>query len=293
MNFNNILKEIEQADPEVYEKLSGRRSVLKSFGSKVALAALPIALGSMFKKAYGKDTGTVISTLNFNLQIEFFQYNFYRSALATGNNTTSTLIPAADRPGFQMIESQELEHITFLRSLITTMGGVPFTPAHYSGTNAATSDPYSPASYDFTGSNTYAVFNSYAVFLELAQTFEDLGVRAYLGQMPNLVANTNDVMEQMMQINSVEGRHASFIRLIRRFSGAVDYAKPLITNNAPPDVSLQPFYLGEDNTVQKGVNITALAGVSGTISESAATEAFDEPMDSTTVLSLLAPYIIS
>ena len=56
MDFRNILQEIEKTDPEVYERLNGRRHVLKSFSSKVALAALPFAIGSMFKKAYGRTT---------------------------------------------------------------------------------------------------------------------------------------------------------------------------------------------------------------------------------------------
>lgn len=293
MNFKNILQEIEKTDPEVYEKLSPRRQILKSFGSKVAVAALPIALGSMFKKAYGKTTDTLINTLNFALEVEFFEYNFYRTALATGNNTTTYLIPVADRPGFEMIEAQELAHITFLRNIINTMTGVPFTPNHYVGTNPVTSDPYSPPSYDFTAGNTYEVFNDYPTFLEFAQAFEDTSIRAYLGQIPNLLSNPNDILEQVLQINAVEGRHASFIRLVRRFNGAVDYPKPWITNNAPPIVQLQPNYLGEDNTIQKGVTITSLPGVSGNISMTAATEAFDEPLDNTTVLTLLAPFIIS
>ena len=104
MNIKNILQEIEQTDPEVYEKLSGRRHILKSFGSKVAVAALPLAIGSLFKKAYGKTTDTLISSLNFALELEYFEYNFYHTALAVGSNTTAMLIPTTDRPGFQMIE---------------------------------------------------------------------------------------------------------------------------------------------------------------------------------------------
>ena len=78
MNFRNILKEIEQADPKIYEQTSGRREILKSFGAKVAVAALPLAVSSLFvnKKAYGKTTDTIIGTLNFALQISYFQYNF-------------------------------------------------------------------------------------------------------------------------------------------------------------------------------------------------------------------------
>jgi len=291
MNFNKILHEIEKSDPEVYDRLSDRRQALASFGKKVAIAALPIALGSLFNKAYGKSTDTVISVLNYALELEYFEYNFYHSGMATGNNTTGTLIVAADRPGFQMVEDQEMAHINFLRGVINTMGGTPFTPHNYTR-DPLTGDPYSPASYDFTGGNVYATYTSYVVYLQMAQAFEDAGIRAYIDQVPNLVANTNGILSQIMQISAVEGRHASFIRLVRRFAGAVDYPKPWVTNNVPSDIPFQPFYLGEDNTVQKGVQITGLPGLTGTISTTAATEAFDEPIDKPTMLSLMSQFLL-
>src|SRR5437868_6401073 len=98
MNIRNILQEIGKADPEVYEQLSDRRGMLKSFGAKVAVAALPLAAGSLFKKAYGKTTNAQIDALNYLLQLEYFQYTFYRTA-----NNTVGLIPAGDLPGFQKI----------------------------------------------------------------------------------------------------------------------------------------------------------------------------------------------
>ncbi len=292
MNIENILQDIAQQDPEVYEKLSSRRNALKSFGSKVAIAALPLALGSMFKKAYGKTTDSVVTALNFALELEYFAFNFYHTAMATGNNTTTYLIPSADRPGFQMIEDQERAHVQLLRTTIDTMGGVPFTPKHYTA-DPVTGNPYSPASYDFTAGNTYTLFENYDVFLDLAQAFEDTGVRAYLGQMPNVNGNIT-LLKQFLQINAVEARHASYVRLLRRTLGAVDYPKPWITNNIPPVVSLQKNYLGEDNLVQDGVQIDALTGATGgTISTTAASEAFDEPLSSTTVATLIAPFLMS
>ncbi len=292
MNFTNILNDIENADLESNSSATGRRQVLKSFGSKVALAALPLAVGSLFfNKAYGKTTDTVISILNYALELQFFQYNFYHSALATGNNTTSTLIPAADRPGFLMVESQELAQLTFLRNTIIGMGGVPFTPNNYPA-DPATGNPYTPGSYDFTGGNKFQVYISYDAFLQVAQAFEDMVVRANLAVLPSLVANTSDIMTQFMQMNAVQARHSSFVRLVRRFYPDVDYPKPWVTNNMPPAVALQSFYLGEDNTVQRGIDITSLPGITGTLSQTAATEAFDEPMDMTTVRTLIAPFLI-
>lgn len=294
MNFNNILQEIEKTDPEVYEKVSGRRNILKSFGSKVALAALPLALGSMFKKAYGQTTGTVISALQFALELEYLEYNFYHTGNNTGSNTTATLVPAADRPGFLMIENDEKMHINFLRTTIDTLGAVPFTPNHYTG-DPITGNPYSPPSYDFTIHGSNSVFSDYATFLDYAIAFEDTGVRAYQGQIPNLLSNTNGVLTAALQISTVEARHASFIRTIRRFYNTPTYQygmKPWITTNFPPAVALQANYLGEDNTVQRGIDITSLAGYSGNISAANAAEAFDEPLDQSTVAGLVAPFLL-
>jgi|GEM_PF-6578353 len=57
MNLMHILDEVGQHDPEIYERLNPRRSVLKHFsgiGRRLSLTALPFALGAMFKKAYDK-----------------------------------------------------------------------------------------------------------------------------------------------------------------------------------------------------------------------------------------------
>ena len=53
MNLNNIFGEIEKVDADVYNRLDSRRKALKNFanfGSKIAMAAVPMALGSLFKK---------------------------------------------------------------------------------------------------------------------------------------------------------------------------------------------------------------------------------------------------
>jgi len=290
MNFRNILQEIEKTDPEVYERLSGRRHILKSFSSKVAVAALPIALGSLFKKAYGKTTATsaFITALNFALELEYLEYNFYHVC-----NNTGGLIPSTDLPGFQTIEAHELEHINFLTAAVTSLGGTPYTPKNYN-TPVSNNPAYIPSgTYDFTAGGIYPTFTSYATFLVLAQTFEDTGVRAYKGQTP-VFYGAATVLQQVLEIGCVEARHAAHVRLVRRMTGAAapDYPAPWITNNIPPIVPLQANYLGEDNVTQQGVVITSLQDITGTIPEASATAAFDEPLDQPTVSTLVAPFFL-
>jgi hypothetical protein len=82
--------------------------------------------------------------------------------------------------------------------------------------------------------------------------------------------------------------------MLRRISvAAVDYPKPWVTNNVPPVINLQPFYMDDDITIQKGVDITLLNGNNGNIPKTAATEAFDEPMEKATVNSLLSRFIVA
>lgn len=292
MNFKNILREIEKSDPEVYERLSDRRHILKSFGAKVAVAALPIAIGSMFKKAYGKTAAAsdVINALNFALQLEYFEFNFYHQA-----NHTGGLIPAADQGGFVAIEGHELAHIRFLNNVVTTLGGVPYTPSGYPGPNSTIPEYIPYGVYNFTAGTTYHTFSDYPTFLMLAEVFEDTGVRAYQGAVPTLIGST--VLGQAMQIASTEGRHAAHVRLLRRNApiSAVEKPAPWITNNIPPAAQFQPFYNGEENTTQiGGVDISSLPdsySSSGMVPTLSATAAFDEGNDSGTILSLMQPFL--
>ena len=300
MNFKSIIKEIEQSDPKVYAQTSTRRNALKNLGAKAALVGLPIAVSSLFKKAYGQTSSAsaVVTALNVILEMEYFEYNFYTMANATGGLITST-----DAAGFVTIAAHQKEHILLLNSIITSLGGTPFTPNHYSAT--AVPDPlYVPAAYDFTAGGTYNTFNDYATFLTLAQVFEDTAVHAYKGQIANLLGNTS-VLSQVFRMQSAEGRHAAHVRLIRRNLNTSDNPAPWITNRIPPPptspsqtvAQFQPFYVDEDNVVQyANINISSLSdpqSSTGTVPVISATAAFDEGYTSAQITSLLQPFLLS
>lgn len=278
MNLQNILSEIESVDPEIYERISTRRSTFKNFGSigkAIALTTLPFAFGSMLTKAYGQTVpASVIATLNFALKLEYLESNFYAAGLAS-----SGLIPSSDQAAIQVISQHESEHVAFLKTAISAAGGTP----------AAT------PTIDFTAGGTITnLFSNYDIFLAYAQTFEDTGVRAYKGQAGNLIATA--YLKPALQIHAVEARHASKIRQIRAGrSGTPSGVKPWITLNYSgigSATASSASYSGEELTTQAGINIVGING-NTSISAAAASEAFDEPLSSADVLNIVKPFGIS
>lgn len=274
MNLHNILSEIANTDADFFEKTSHRRDVVKSFSKKVALAALPFALGSMFQKAYGKTTDVIIDTLNFALSLEYLESEFYKAAI----NTSSAVITAGGGStalsALTTIRDHEIAHVSFLKAAIQSAGGTPVAMK----------------TYDFTAGGTFAdVFTNYDTLLAVAQAFEDTGVRAYKGQAGNLMSS-NDILTAALTIHSVEARHASHIHQMRMARGAS--VKPWITLNQSGigSSAVQAIYNGEENTTQATIQITGINGTS--VSANAASEAFDEPLDQTAVLAIVDPFIL-
>jgi len=279
MNLFNIINEIEKIDPEFNDKLNPRRAAIKnitSFGSKVTLASLPFAFGTMLKRAYAADTATpgVIEILNFALTLEYLESSFYN--LATGNGTA---IPADTLPYFTTIRDDENKHVSFLQSAIATLGGTPATSPKFdfSGGSGTLTGPFAD------------VFTNYDTFLKVALIFEDTGVRAYKGQASNLLGNKN-ILTAVLSIHAVEARHASAIRQILKIS-------PWITSTATlgndTGISLADAnYQGEENTIQGGLDVTKLPSLTGgTTNIAVATAAFDEPLSMDQVQNLIKIFI--
>lgn len=278
MNILNILDEIEKVDGEVYERLNPRRKAMKdffSFGSKVAAASLPFAIGSMFKTAYGQTTATVEQVFQFALTLEYLEAEFYTRGVAAAG-----LIPAgASQTAITIIRDHENQHVAFLRTALQGLGKTPVAKPtfDFSAGNGSGRGPFA------------TVFTNYDIFLAVAQVFEDTGVRAYKGQAPNLLRQ-GALLTAALNIHSVEGRHAAKIRQMRKDRGA--NVKPWITgkDNGIGLAAVQPSYDGEEMDTQAGVKITGINGQA--ISFNAATEAFDEPLTMGQVLGIVDPFIV-
>src|ERR1700710_680029 len=210
MNLFKVIEEIEKVDPEVHERMSPRRDAIKnitSFGTKVAIASLPFAFGTIFKKAYGAAAPVAVNdVLNFALQLEYLESYFYNQGVAA-----SGLIPSADAGYFATVQADENEHVAFLKSVLGS-AAIPMP------------------GIDLTAKGTFpTVLTNYQTFLAVANAFEDTGVRAYKGQAPNLLGN-QVVLTAALSIHAVEARHASVVRSIRNSHGVA--IAPWITGSA-------------------------------------------------------------
>ncbi|TDQ06424.1 ferritin-like domain-containing protein [Pedobacter metabolipauper] len=278
MNIVNILEEIEKVDGEIYERLNPRRKAMKefyNFGSKVAMASVPLAIGSMFKKAYGQTvTPAVISILNFALTLEYLEYHFYNHALLAAPGLLTPGTPA--HGAITTIRDHEKAHVDLLAGAIRAAGGTPVS--------------FEYAQFDYTGKGNFnSVYDNYVTFLAVAQAFEDTGVRAYKGQAGGLMGSP--YLEVALNIHSVEARHASHIRQMRKATagGGVNI-KPWITGANDSGVAqVAAVYLGEDNVNQANITITNINGQN--VPVSAATESFDEPLTRAAVEGIASLFI--
>ncbi|GGF16410.1 ferritin-like domain-containing protein [Hymenobacter cavernae] len=323
MDFFQLLSDIEKVDPEVYERFDARRRVFKHFGAmgkKLTAAAMPGLVSGLFSKAYGQATSLpadVVNVLNLALSLEYLEFYFYDTALnrpTYGLPTSATLFtttPAtatSERQGIVLIRNDEEGHIKTLRAAL----GAAAIPApdralfDYSGGAGSLKGPFAD------------VFTSSATFYKVAQSFVDTGVRAYKGGAPTLF-NNKDLLETALNIHSVEARHSSHVRTIRRGKAAnldgppAALAAPGSPATAPKSwisgidnggaspgttVSTTPIYgagspatdyPAENNIVQAGRTITNDSG----INDVAASEAFDEPLDPKTVRTIARNFVAS
>ncbi len=285
MNLLEIFDSVQEHDPEIFERLDSRRNAMRFIGNtgkKLSLASLPLVLSGMFQKAYGQSTTTppaVLDVLNFALTLEYLEYTFYQKGVSTAG-----LIPAGVQlDAISHIRDNELAHVNFLKTTISALGGTPVAQPvfDYTAGKGSNNGPFA------------SVFTNYQTFLAVSQVFEDTGVRAYKGQAGNLLSQ-GDILQAALNIHSVEARHASHVRQMRKFNNFGD-VKPWITLKDPglgsANSLVQASYDGEDLTTQAGVNIINIGGQSG-VSATVASESFDEPLTKAQVLAIVDPFIV-
>lgn len=258
----------DTADPEIARKLVSRREAVTSgsksmLGSALALGSIPAALAVLSGEAFAQGglPGVIVEVLNFALTLEHLESEFYEKGIAARG-----LLTGNAREQFDQIRKHEAAHVAFLQQAL--------------GARAIAK----PA-FDFTGgggrgNGPFAdVFSNPMTFAALAQGFEDTGVRAYKGQAANLMGN-DTILQAALQIHSVEARHAAQVRRIRQQKGWIPGNS---RGNMPAQT--QSIYNGEGNTFH-----FILAQPSG---QGSMSEAFDETLTRSQVLSIVTPFIAS
>ena len=290
MDFFQIIDDIAKVDAEVYDRFDSRRAAFRNFlgiGRKVSAAALPLAVSTLFNKAYGQAAAlpqVVVDTLNLALQLEYLEFFYYDTAL-----NSPGLLTQEQTGAFTIIRNDEQLHINTLRTALGASAIAPLTRASFDYTGSQNNSRGALfAPLGGTTSPTTGTFTDQAVFLTVAQNFVDTGVRAYKGGAPNLnTSTTKDILEVALNIHSVEARHSSRIRSLRR-GGIQSVAAPkswitpdetpgaLLPNNGVPNTAatVSPYnpgtpaatYPAENNTTQAGANVQNLvpSGGSGT-----------------------------
>jgi hypothetical protein len=247
-------------------------------------------------------------TLDLAFALEFFENEFYKAVLQNTAFAPVRLLAGAV-PGvvatLQQIQKQEAAHVaTLVAAGATNVFGLSATSFDFTGNRSATGGgPFAKAMTDL------------AFLLELAQGIEDTGVRAYKGQAVNLMSSPT-ILETALRIHSVEARHASRIRRIRRLSASAPITVRLSgtivggdaaaagltdlgTNATAVTATFTRIYgpgsssasaPSEANTIQAGVDVASLSGAAFGIDT--AQGAFDEPLDRADVVAILQPFFI-
>ena len=195
MNFFNIIDLLAEADPDVLDRFNSRRAVFSALGTvaqRAALATSPLFLGALFQKAYAGTASLPTDILNYALTLELLEADFYRQFLAAGQ------IPAgAAFDAITVIKTHEDVHVAYLRNAVIAAGGTPVTGSATAGIRF----------------NPNLLPAAYADQLKYAQVLEDTGVRAYKGRAAELLGT--EFLTPVLQIHSIEARHAAHIRTMR------------------------------------------------------------------------------
>ncbi|GAC1655465.1 MAG: hypothetical protein NVS9B1_08640 [Candidatus Dormibacteraceae bacterium] len=156
-----------------------RRSFLKyaalvGVGSTLA-AALPMT------NAFAADTGD-LGVLQYALTLEYLEAEFYQKGVAANilGDLQKYIAPIA---------AHEAAHVTALTATITKLGGTPGAKPTFKFPDGT--------------------FTDKATFLKTASTFEEVGVKAYQGQVT--LIKDGAILGAAASIAGVEARHAGVL----------------------------------------------------------------------------------
>ena len=173
-----------------FQTETDRRKFFKMAGA-VGVGATYVALGGLgapsaaAAEVYGRAPSTDgdVDILNYALTLEYLESDFYAQGLQAG------LLKGRELELVTPIADHEKQHVDAVTSTLKSLGATPVTKPKINY----------PA----------GTFGSRDSFLKTASMFEELGVKAYHGQVP-LIKNA-DILAAGASIAGVESRHAAVI----------------------------------------------------------------------------------
>ncbi|WP_445191142.1 ferritin-like domain-containing protein [Sphingomonas sp. Tas61C01] len=247
------------------KRREGRRDFFKA-----ALGAAAVGGAFAFASAAEAQAVTDTDVLNFALNLEYLEANFYSYAvfgtpiapslvtgtgtqgLATGGRKVTFTDPVV-RDYANEIAQDEIAHVAFLRSALTSAATAQPTIDVGIGPDGAFSNAARAAGL-ITGATSF--FDPYAsdeAFLLGAFIFEDVGVTAYKGAAP-LITN-KAYLEAAAGILAVEAYHASIVRTVlyakgiatpslRTSADAISNARDSLDGSTDLDQGISPVTTG-------------------------------------------------
>ena len=194
--------------------------------AKIAILLLPVVLLSLLvtpaAPAYAQTTTATLTPrqiVEYALTLEKLEADFYRRANSAVSQGRLGNVPQIARDALVSYGEDEAQHVRDLSPILTSLGGNP---------DAVTI----PANPNYNAILNRDPFANVADLLLAGQYVEDLGVAAYKGQAPNLLAAgdaAEAVLAGALAIHSVEARHAAGIRFLRETLLGTD-VRPWIRN---------------------------------------------------------------
>jgi len=189
----------------------------KNFFKAMAVAGAGAAAGSVaFSREAGAQAAGDLEIANFALTLEYLEAEFYLLALDAGVLSGDALAVV------EAIYDHEVQHVDALIALIEQFGGTPVAEPEF---------VFPPEG-----------LASQAGILDLAATFEPVGVGAYLGAAP--IIQSPEVLAAAGSIAGVEGEHVVAVNnLIGGLPAAVE-AFPAALTMDEVLAAVSPFIVG-------------------------------------------------
>lgn len=191
--------------PDVVEMASNRRSFVRKLGIATAAVGAAATLGVENADA---QTSTDVNVLNFALNLEFLEAEFYTVA-TTGKTLAQSGLSVGSNPGAVYGGNQ----VTFSNSLVFTSAVALEIAQDERDHVVLLQGALGSAAISEPSINLNALgfgFGSQNDFLKLARIFEDIGVTAYAGAAPLL---SSAVIGTAARILAAEAEHVANIRL--------------------------------------------------------------------------------